>query len=192
MAAMSLIVMAALVGGGVDMSRAYRVQNRLQNACDAGALAGRRAVTNNGFDTAAQTQANKYFDVNFDQVLQGTTSTTRSFTPDARANTITGSASTQMAMLVMKLFGRAPMTITANCTSTMGVGNSDVMMVLDTTGSMAGALSGGTRMSALQTVSSPRPRFAAAAPRPASGCEASARRPSGWRRSGWCRARGST
>lgn len=151
LAAMSMVVMAALVGGGVDMSRAYRVQNRLQNACDAGALAGRRAVTTNGFDTTAQNQALKYFDVNFDQALQGTTATTRSFTPDAKANTISGSASTQMSMLVMKLFGRGAMTITANCQSTMGVGNSDVMMVLDVTGSMSSTLGTGTRMTALQS-----------------------------------------
>lgn len=150
MAAMSVVVIAALVGGGLDMSRAYRVQNRLQNACDAGALAGRRGVAANGFDANAQAQANNYFDVNFDQALQGTTNTSRSYTPGTNANTIIGAASTRMDMLVMKIFGRGPMTITASCSSTMGVGNSDVMMVLDTTGSMASTLGSGTRISALQ------------------------------------------
>jgi Flp pilus assembly protein TadG len=151
MAAASVLVMAALVGGGVDMSRAYRVQNRLQNACDAGVLAGRRAVSTNGFDTAAQTQASKYFNVNFDPATQGTNSTTASFVANTQANSISGTTSTRMPMLLMQIFGKTTMTIQANCTSTMGVGNSDVMMVLDVTGSMGTSLGSGTRMTALRT-----------------------------------------
>lgn len=151
MAAMSLVIMAALVGGGVDMSRAYKVQNRLQSACDAGALAGRRAVTNAGFNAAAQTQANRYFAINFDQNQQGTHSTAISFSSDQAGNSINGQASTMMPMLVMQLFGAGDMNIAVECASTMGVGNSDVTMVLDVTGSMGTSLSGGTRLSALQT-----------------------------------------
>ena len=47
----SLVIMAAamfplagLVGGGVDMSRLYLAKARLQQACDAGALAGRKVI----------------------------------------------------------------------------------------------------------------------------------------------------
>lgn len=150
MAAASILLIAAMIGGGVDMSRAYRVQNRLQNACDAGVLAGRRAVTTNGFDVTAQTQANNYFNVNFDSTIQGTQGTTKSFTGDTRGNKILGTASTDMPMLLMNIFGMASMTIEANCVSTMGVGNSDVMMVLDVTGSMGTSLGSGTRISALK------------------------------------------
>lgn len=57
LAASGVLVMAALIGGAVDMSRAYQTQSRLQSACDAGVLAGRRAVTNNGFDSTAIEQA---------------------------------------------------------------------------------------------------------------------------------------
>ena len=150
-AAPSILVMAALIGGGFEMSRAYRVQNRLQNACDAGVLAGRRAVSTNGFNSAAQTQADKYFSVNFDPAIQGTVGTTKSFTGDTRGNRIVGSVSTEMPMLLMQIFGIGSMEIDANCISTMGVGNSDVMMVLDVTGSMSGSLGTGTRISALKT-----------------------------------------
>jgi Flp pilus assembly protein TadG len=151
MAAMSMVIMAALVGGGVDMSRAYKVQNRLQNACDAGVLAGRRAVTNAGFNTAAQTQANRYFAINFDQNQQGTHATTILFAGDQAGNSIGGHASTRMPMLMMQLFGVDDMNVTVNCASTMGVGNSDITMVLDVTGSMGTSLGGGTRLSALKT-----------------------------------------
>lgn len=151
MAAMTVLVMAALVGGGVDMSRAYKVQNRLQNACDAGVLAGRRAVTTNGFDTAAETQANRYFNINFDQAQQGTSGTTFLLASDTKGNSIGGKASTRMPMIMMQIFGKTDMTITANCASTMGVGNSDIMMVLDVTGSMGTSLGTGTRLTALKS-----------------------------------------
>lgn len=152
MTAAAMVVMAGLVGGGVDMSRAYKVQNRLQNACDSGVLAGRRAVANNGFDTAAQNQAKKFFEINFDQSQQGTNTTAKAFTGDTAGNSISGTASTKMPMLIMQMFGKGDMTISVKCQSTMGVGNSDITLVLDVTGSMSSSLSGGgTRISALRT-----------------------------------------
>lgn len=151
MAASGVLVMAALIGGAVDMSRAYQTQSRLQSACDAGVLAGRRAVTTNGFDSAASQQAEDYFAMNFDEDLQGTANT--AFVPDgdASGNAITATASTEMPMLLMQIFGKQTMDLVVSCSSTMGVGNSDVTMVLDVTGSMGTSLSGGgTRLSALQ------------------------------------------
>jgi Flp pilus assembly protein TadG len=152
LAAIGVFVMAALAGGAVDMGRAYRVQNRLQNACDAGVLSGRRAVTNNGYDSIAQTQAMNYFNINFDQAQQGTNTTVFLTSSDTAGKAIGGKASTKMPMILMQLFGMASMNISVNCAATMGVGNSDVTMVLDTTGSMSGGISGGgTRIAALRT-----------------------------------------
>ena len=42
--AAALIPLAGLVGGGIDISRMYITKTRLQHACDAGALAGRKAM----------------------------------------------------------------------------------------------------------------------------------------------------
>ncbi len=151
MAGMTVVVMAAIVGGAVDMSRAYRVQNRLQNACDSGVLAGRRAVTTNGFDSNAEAQARRYFNVNFDSSQQGTNQTTFLLASDSAGNSIGGKASTQMPLLMMQIFGKMDMTLTANCQSTMGVGNSDITLVLDVTGSMGTSLGSGTRLSALKS-----------------------------------------
>ena len=39
--AFSLIPILAMIGGGIDMGRGYLSQSRLQQACDAGVLAGR-------------------------------------------------------------------------------------------------------------------------------------------------------
>ena len=91
------VVLAALVGSAVDMGRAYKAQRRLQSACDAGALAGRRSVGTNGFDATAQTAAEKYFDNNFDDAQQQTTAanTTRTFSSADNGNVVTGTASIQ-------------------------------------------------------------------------------------------------
>lgn len=153
LAALAMVLSAAIVGGGVDMSRAYRAQNRLQSACDAAALAGRRAVTTNGFanNGPEQAQANSYFDTNFNQGSMEATGTTRTFSSSDNGQTVKGVASTSVNLAVMKIFGFPKFSLSAECQASMGVGNSDVMMVLDTTGSMGYSLGSGTRISALRT-----------------------------------------
>ncbi|MEP7221879.1 MAG: TadE/TadG family type IV pilus assembly protein [Novosphingobium sp.] len=130
-------VALVLIGGGLDVSKSYMVKNRLQSACDAGALAGRRSVTNTGFTSAAQTIANKYFDNNFSQSMSISGSTTRTYTTDDNGNTIDGTAVSKVGYSIMSIFGFKEMALTANCSATMAMGNSDVTMVLDVTGSMS-------------------------------------------------------
>jgi Flp pilus assembly protein TadG len=151
MAAIGMIAMAGMVGGGVDVSRAYMVQNRLQNACDSAVLAGRRAIDDNGFDTSAKAQADSYFDTNFDETNEGTSATV--FTPVSAesGNRVDGTASTKLSTVVMPLFGFNEFNLQVDCSASMSVGNSDVMMVLDTTGSMGWNLDGTqTRITALR------------------------------------------
>jgi len=145
--AVSIIVLAGLIGGAVDIARAYMVKNQLQNACDAGVLAGRRAVTTNGFDSGAKRQADLYFNANF-RMDGNTVSNTRFQTSsDETGNEVAGSASTRMSTAVMNLFGKNSIDLNAACMASMSVGNSDVMMVLDVTGSMGAPIS---KMRALQ------------------------------------------
>src|SRR3546814_13366417 len=54
-----------LLGSGIDIGRAYMAQLRLQQACDAGVLAGRRAMTGTTYTDAAKAEANKMFNFNF-------------------------------------------------------------------------------------------------------------------------------
>ena len=152
MAAVGILMTAALVGGGVDLSRAYKVQNRLQAACDAGVLAGRKAVANNGFDSNAEDTANSYFNANFDDDIQGTSAT--AFAPESNddGNSVAATATTSMATTIMRIFGEEEIELSVSCNASMGVGNSDITMVLDTTGSMAWDLDGSsTRIEALRT-----------------------------------------
>lgn len=146
--AAAIFALAGLTGAGVDISRAYMIKNQLQSACDAGVLAGRRAVTTNGYDSAARRQADTYFGANFRLDDRNVTNTRFVTTADSSGNEVNGTASTTMRTVVMTLFGKDTMSLTANCMASMSVGNSDVMMVLDVTTSMGQPAS---KMRALQT-----------------------------------------
>lgn len=137
LAAACLPPILILVGGGIDMSRAYMTQTSLQSACDAGVLAGRRAQAKSGtWSTAEQTKAQRMFNFNYQGSAASASSTT--FTPtDAGNGVISGTASTTIPTVVMKMFGTNSFTLTANCSAEFQISNIDVMFILDTTGSMA-------------------------------------------------------
>lgn len=136
--AFALIPLIAMIGGGIDLSRLYLVRAQLQHACDAGALAGRKAM---GAGTWAQTTpnpptiANQFFDGNFK--ADGVTSTglTRGFTENN--GTVTGTATVSVPMTIMTVLGSPTRTLTVTCATQMQIPNTDVMFVLDNTGSMA-------------------------------------------------------
>lgn len=134
--AIGTVVLAALVGGGVDMARSYKAERRLQAACDAGALAGRRAVTSNGFNTAAQTQANAFFNANYSATEQGTSNPVFTPTSPDDGDTVNGHATATINTVIMRIFGFRTLNLDVTCSASMGVGNSDIMFVLDNTKSM--------------------------------------------------------
>jgi len=50
--AAAFVPLAGLIGGGVDMTRIYITKTRLQQACDAGALAGRKVMASGSWSTS--------------------------------------------------------------------------------------------------------------------------------------------
>lgn len=142
-AAASLIPLMAMVGGGVDASRYYMAQARLQNACDAGALAARQAMTSATFTTAHQTIANTFFDQNFHNGIFGTTGRTRSYSADSEG-VVSGTATATLPTTIMGAFGYTTFSLRATCSAEINVANTDVMFVLDVTGSMAECVAGGS------------------------------------------------
>lgn len=136
LAAAGTLVLASLVGGGVDMALAYKAERKLQAACDAGVLAGRRAVLDDGFDEAAEDKANAFFDANFDPAEMEIDDA--SFVPDSNddGETVTGTATGTLPTTIMNIFGVDDLDLEVSCSAAMGVGNSDIMFVLDNTGSM--------------------------------------------------------
>lgn len=135
-AAASLIPMMAMVGGGIDASRYYMATARMQAACDAGALAARRAMTTTTLTTDARNQGLNFFDQNFSDGMFGVTGRTRDFAANAQGR-VTGTATGTLPSTIMAAFGYTQFPISVSCSAEVNVSNSDIMFVLDVTGSMA-------------------------------------------------------
>lgn len=153
MMAIGMIPLAGLVGGAVDMSRIYLTKTRLQQACDAGVLAGRKVMGGGTWaasNNAANTAALQFFDGNFKNGDYGTSDRTRAYTESA--GKVSGTASAKVPMTMMKIFKAGDETITVTCDAEMRLPNTDVMFVLDTTGSMGETLTGDnkTKMAGLK------------------------------------------
>lgn len=139
---MAMIPLAGMVGGGIDIGRMYIVKTRLQHACDAGALAGRKSMgggvwsqTVNGVPNYPNVSAQRFFDANYNSAAYGAYGVSRNFTEDA--GKVTGVASATLPMTLMRIFGMTTQTLSVSCDAEMRLPNTDVMFVLDVTGSMA-------------------------------------------------------
>jgi len=134
-----LVPLAALSGSAVDVARLYAVKTRLQQACDAGALAGRKmmvASSDPSLDPAASSAAQTFFTNNFQSGWFKTNSV--SFTPTKTSeNQVSGTATATVPMAIMGMFGMGARTISVSCEARYDVADADIVFVLDTTGSMA-------------------------------------------------------
>jgi Flp pilus assembly protein TadG len=133
--AAALIPMLLLAGSSIDISRFYMVKVRLQQACDAGALASRKAMDSPTLSTAAHHEGDVLFNSNFaDGVFQAANTV---FTPTATSDgQITAVASTRVPTTLMKMFGQDYLDLTVSCDAKLEISNTDVILVLDDTGSM--------------------------------------------------------
>lgn len=138
--AAALVPILAMIGGGVDMSRNYLAASRLQQACDAGVLAARKALGSAHYiDTATEQAmshaAQRFFDVNYADGAYGSRNRHFGLTLNEDLS-ICASASVDVPTTVMNLFGFDETPITVDCSARLNVSNTDVMMALDVTGSM--------------------------------------------------------
>lgn len=144
--AIALIPLLFIAGSAVDTARLYMVKTRLQQACDAGALAGRRFMISTSatmLDSTATAQANAFFANNFKVGLFGTSAV--SFTPSKTSeNQVAGAASATVPLTLTAMMGYGSQTLTVNCEARYDVADTDIMFVLDTTGSMACTTADGT------------------------------------------------
>lgn len=138
--AASLLPLLGLIGGGVDMGRSYLVQSRLQQACDAGVLAARKAL---GSEVAVSgavpadvvETGERFFNINFLDESYGTAN--REFEMMLETDyAISGSARVDVPTSIMGIFGFDKVPIAVMCEAQLSFANADVMMVLDVTGSM--------------------------------------------------------
>lgn len=143
----ALIPIAAMIGAGVDMSRAYMAKTRLQNACDAGALAARRVMKSDDLNDTVKNTGKKFFNLNFPAGAYQTEAFEPAFTkPETGVVRIV--ASTKIPTSVMSMFGVKDLPVEATCDASLNFVNTDVVLVLDVTGSMLESVptdaSGGT------------------------------------------------
>ncbi len=134
--AAALLPLMAMVGGGIDASRYYMTAARMQAACDAGALAARRAMTDDNFTSAHRQIGLNFFDQNFNDGMFGVDSRVRDYTSDGEGK-VTGSATGVLPASIMAAFGYDEFNISVTCSAEINISNTDIMFVLDTTGSMA-------------------------------------------------------
>lgn len=150
--AVAIFPIIGIVGSAFDIGRAYMTKTRLQQACDAGALAGRRSMTKPTFeeDTEAQTQADNFFYFNFPEGKFGTSNLT--FTPKGTPDKqVEATASVTVPMTLMKLFKSPSVALEVECEAIYEIANTDIMFVLDVTGSMNCAVGGGSSCSSEAT-----------------------------------------
>jgi Flp pilus assembly protein TadG len=146
-AAAAMIPLIAMVGSAVDMSRAYLIKTRLQQACDAGALAARKSITGNALTQPAKDRGAEFFNINLRTGAYGVKAVSFVLTDVSRRDpttgvttatgTVHGQANATVPTTIMKFFGAADIPLTATCETELNVANNDIMFALDTTGSMS-------------------------------------------------------
>lgn len=147
--AAALLPIAAMIGSGLDMSRAYMAKSRMQSACDAASLAARRIMKDDTLTSDVQDTGKRFFDFNFPQG----TYQTQNFTPQiTRPSTglVRVTAATRIPTTIMKLFGFTTLPLNVSCDASLNFVNTDVVLVLDVTGSMDDKVDGTRKIEALQ------------------------------------------
>lgn len=140
MIAAAVFPLLAMVGGGIDMGRTYLSKSRLQQACDSGVLAARKKLGSEVIVTGELPQpiaavGQRFFDLNFGDGAYGTEN--RAFELALQTDTsITGTARVDVPTTIMNLFGYSVLAVSVECQARLNFSNTDVMFVLDTTGSM--------------------------------------------------------
>ena len=152
MTAAAMLPVVLMVGSAIDIGRGYMAQLRLQQACDAGVLAGRRAMAGGVYDDAADAEAQKMFHFNFPDGLYGSRNVTFSAEPLEDTADVRGTATVRLPTDVMYIMGAHKFDLAASCVAKLEISNTDVMLVLDVTGSMVQNRTpeGVTRLAAMQ------------------------------------------
>jgi hypothetical protein len=135
--AAALLPLLAMIGAGLDMSRAHLVKSKMQSACDAGSLAARRAMASNTLDQAAKDEGTKFFNFNFPAGTMKSSAVNLVIEPDPDdLSTVNMKAGTTVPTTIMAIFGFKDLAVNVTCSADQDYINNDIMLVLDVTGSM--------------------------------------------------------
>lgn len=145
----ALFPMLVAIGSGIDVARAYMARAKLQQAVDAAALAGRRAMSGDDINTA-KPEASAYLAFNFPDGIYGTTPVVSTVSkPDI--GEVRVDATTTLPAMIMSIFGYNTFDIAVTSVAVQSFKNVDIMLVLDTTGSMRDPLNNVRKIDALKS-----------------------------------------
>jgi len=152
---LSLIVLVGMVGVALDSGRGYAVKAKLNAAVDAASIAAARAISEGDTDAErianAQAAARRFFDVNFPATYFGAERPTPAINAvrDAeRRWAVTVSATAEMPTTFARVLGRQELDVFARGQTVRR--QLDVMLVLDTSGSLGPPTSPATTFPRLQ------------------------------------------
>jgi len=138
--AAAVVPIVAMVGSGLDMSRAFLVQSRMQQACDSATLAARKKLSatetvGGVISDDVQDIANDFFAANFSEGSYGSENLDFTLTAGT-ATRMDGTATADLPTALMQVVGFDQFDIEVNCSAELNLPNIDVMLVLDLSSSM--------------------------------------------------------
>lgn len=135
--AAALIPTLLAIGGGIDVARAYMVKSKLQEAVDSAALAGRRSMTKEDLETA-KADITAFMNFNFPAGTYQITLKTPVITKP-EVGTVRVAVDATVPTTIMSLVGIKSIPISVIGEAKQNFDNVDIVLVLDTTGSMKGS-----------------------------------------------------
>ena len=99
-----LIPLMATIGAGIDLGQAYMAKARLQQACDAGVLAGRRAMGDGSYGSDARHAAERMFEFNYPDDIYNSVGVDFSAT-QLNSSELRGRAEAEVNTIIMDMFG---------------------------------------------------------------------------------------
>jgi hypothetical protein len=102
------------------------------------------------YSTTARDAANKMFAVNYPTGIYDSTGIAFNSTA-AGSSDVTGTATATVKTMLMHMFGKESFALSVNCAARLEIANTDIMFVLDTTGSMT-TVNAGDTVNRLQAV----------------------------------------
>lgn len=133
--AAAIVPVIGIVGSGIDIGRGYLAELRLQQACDAGVLAGRRYMGVSAYSEQAEAEAAKMFEFNYPDGFYGSEDISFSSEPSGKSDVV-GNATARLPTALMYIFGFDNFNLSVDCAAKLEISNLDIMLVLDVTGSM--------------------------------------------------------
>lgn len=145
----ALVPLTMLVGSAVDVSRAYMAKSKLQSACDAASLAARRVMQDDDLTDEVIATGTEYLEFNYPDGIYGSTTLEPEFS-HPEPGVVRIEASTTIPTVLMQIFGFDSLPVVTSCDASLNFVNTDVMLVLDVTGSMADSVNGTPKINALR------------------------------------------